>query len=142
MQIHQPSVLNITKVKCLQIRARLYAALSNKPSYTTVETRESGTNRFPLLEGILADLHTQPFIHDYPITVYESNCAHTFRVFCKNHCHLPVNKAIREMGPDLCWKGDIMVLRSGKKHGVVNMRSRDAALADFVVKRWASPDCC
>jgi hypothetical protein len=81
----------------------------------------------------------QPFIHDCSITVQEVNQAHTFRVFCKNHQRLPTNKAIKAIAPISQWKGDIVVMRSGKRGHVVNMRNRDAALADFVVKRYG-PD--
>lgn len=122
-------------MKRLCIRARLYAALSCRPSYVKVETQESGSERFPLLEGTIAGLRTQPFIHDCPVTVFEKGATHTFRVFCKNHCLLPANKVVEVVAPGLGWKGDVVVLRVGKKHTVVNMRGRDAGLADFVVQR-------
>jgi hypothetical protein len=127
--------LNTAKDKHLRICARLYASSSRHPVYAEIQTQESGTNRFPQLEGVLADLRTQPFIHDCPITIYEANHIYTFRLFCKNHRLLPVNGAIRQIAAHSQWKGDILIMRSGKKRAVVNMRSRDAALADFAVKR-------
>jgi hypothetical protein len=83
----------------------------------------------------MAGLRMQPFIHDCPVTVYEKNAIHTFHVFCKNHRLLPDNQVIEGVAPGLSWRGDVVILRMGKKQAVVNMRSRDAGLADFVVKR-------
>ena len=127
--------LNTAKDKHLRIHAWLYASSSGHPVYTEIQTQESGTNRFPQLKGVLAGLCTQPFIHDCPIIIYEANHIHTFRLFCKNHCLLPANGVIRQIAADSQWKGDILIMRSGKKRAVVNMRGRDAGLADFAVKR-------
>jgi hypothetical protein len=132
----------MTQERYFRIRARLYASLLQLPKRANIQTHESGANRFPLLEGVLSGLHTQPFIHDCAVTVYELSQAHTFRVFCKNHQFLPTNKPIKIMEPSSCWRGDLVVMRSGKKGQVVNMRGRDAALADFLVRRcvWLNRD--
>ena len=33
------------------------------------------------------------------------------------------------------WKGDIVVMRKGVIHELVNIRAKDATLADFAVKK-------
>jgi hypothetical protein len=43
------------------------------------------------------------------------------------------NAAVSALGGD--WRGDIIVMRAGLVGNVVNMRSGDSQLADFVVKK-------
>jgi hypothetical protein len=78
----------------------------------------------------------QPYIHDCVVTVQEGSQLNTFWVFCKNHVKLLTNKIAIEKGRHVLWHGDIIVMRAGKKRptSVVNMRGRDARLADFTVK--------
>lgn len=79
-------------------------------------------------------LPIQPFIHDCLVVVRDGRRSHKFRIFCKNHCSLPINSAIGNIG-NARWHGDIIVMRLGQKGSVVNMRGRaDAKLSDFLVK--------
>jgi hypothetical protein len=84
----------------------------------------------------MADIHRQPFIHDCNVVVYDGRVTHTFRLFCKNHCKLQRNKSTVVDGQIATWRGDIIVMRVGKRQpDVVNMRGKDARLSDFVVAK-------
>lgn len=124
---------HILQHKFLQIRGRLYSQVLGRPEYVVIQTCDSGYNRFPLVEGLFAELRIQPFIHDCKIVVLEGRVVHEFRVFCKNHQHLSDNTSLQ----DFSWKGDLVIMRAGKKQrgSVVNMRGRDAGLADYAIRQ-------
>jgi hypothetical protein len=110
------------------------------PAYVAVPTRDDGLTRFPLVESIFADIHTQPFIHNCVVIIIEGRVVHRFHVFCKNHRRLSINTTVWSL-----WKGDIVVMRAGKRQvrSVVNMRGHDAGLADYAVQQYVhcSPAC-
>lgn len=125
---------DITQDEYLQIRSRLYASEHGQPVFIPVPTLGTQAARFPLLENHIAGLRIQPFIHDCLVVVRQGRRSHRFRVFCKNHSSLPINRTIRNLG-NTQWRGDIMIMRVGKKHSVVNMRGcTDAKLSDFLVQ--------
>lgn len=131
---HAHCNLNITQDKYLHIISRLYASDIGQPKFVPVPTQETPTTRFPLLENHLMGLPIQPFIHDCLVFVRDGRRSHKFRIFCKNHCSLPINSTIESLG-NARWHGDIIVMRVGQKGSVVNMRgSADAKLSDFLVK--------
>jgi hypothetical protein len=125
---------NLLQIRHLQIRGRLYPQSSNQPAYTLVPTANTGASHFPMVECLLSDLRIQPFIHDGIVVVREGNARHMFRVFCKNHHHLPVNDSVTG---NQAWRGDILVMRVSQKgrNLVVNMRGNDGALSDFLVQQ-------
>jgi hypothetical protein len=132
-EIHNP-VTYIQQDKFLQLQAHLYFRALGCLEYVLLQTWENGNSRFPLVEGLFADLRMQPFIHDCIVMIYEGRVVHEFRVFCKNHQHLPKNASLHNH----FWKGDIAVMCAGKRKGrsVVNMRGCNAGLADFAVQQW------
>ena len=59
---------------------------------------------------------------------------HHFYFFFKNHCRLPVNQTVRALQEGEPWNGDIVILcRAARSNRVVNMRGKDAHLADFAL---------
>jgi hypothetical protein len=125
---------NTTQDRLLQIRGRVYSTDLEQPVFISIPTQETQTTRFPLLENHLTGLKIQPFIHDCEVVVHDGRKSHKFQLFCKNHSFLPINTPVRKLGNRL-WRGDILVMRVGKKGLVVNMRGRsDARLADFLTK--------
>lgn len=105
--------------------------------------------RFPLVEGHFADAGVVPYIHNCSVIVLEKNEVHKFVVFFKNHCRLPINHSLGVLNGEHALRGDVLVMRSSSRNpaSVVNMRGRDNALADYIVKRsvsWNTADllCC
>ena len=74
---------------------------------------------------------TQSYVHDCLIRIGGRRAGHAFRIFFKRHRFLPRSSCL-----DV--RGDILVMRAGKHNidCVVNMRSRDAVTADFVVEKY------
>jgi hypothetical protein len=100
-----------------------------------IHTHENGECRFLLVEGFFAHFRRQPFIHDCLLTVNEGTQSHTFQLFFKNHRSMPLNTNISRMVGNRTWRGDMIIMQAGKHAGktVVNMRGRDAGLADFAI---------
>ena len=90
--------------------------------------------RFPVPESLLQDFCLQPYIHNCEVSVVEGRHTYRFRVFFKRHCHLHLNPLLS--GDISAFRGDAVVMRIGvgSRQAVVNMRSRDAAIADYVMK--------
>jgi hypothetical protein len=62
---------------------------------------------------------------------------HDFCFVFKNHRDLPINGAVKSLCPNTRWKGDIVILRTAVKFdGIVNMRTGDQELSDFVLKKY------
>lgn len=95
--------------------------------------RASGVDH-PVVEGVLSGAEVQPYIHDINVKVQHESRIHLFTVFCKNHCALPVNPAVRNIRDD--WKGDILVMRRGQKtpYRYVNLQSGDRRLVQRVME--------
>jgi hypothetical protein len=116
------------------LQARIYLATKATPSSVKIHTRSLTTNpqldRSPSVESILEYSQLQPYVHDVLITVRHGSTRSHFRAFLKRHKRLPTNTT-------LGIQGDLVIMRVASKNlqSVVNMRSSDSKLADFVVKK-------
>ncbi|KIM35108.1 hypothetical protein M413DRAFT_32734 [Hebeloma cylindrosporum] len=123
--------------KLAHIRARFYGQ-SNCPGWKLVQMQITSKHhtsamdsscRYPWVEGVLGNRRVQPFIHDTFVTIRHNGKEDVYHVFCQNHCRLPLNRAVGGT-----WRGNIVVMRSGKAiRGVVNMRLQDARRVDKVI---------
>lgn len=90
--------------------------------------------RFPVAESLFQDSRLQPYVHNCEVTVVEGCHTYHFCVFFKWHCHLRRNMLVSSESNEF-W-GDAVVMRLGMgPQRVVNMRSRDMAIADYMIRR-------
>lgn len=94
-----------------------------------IDTQTNKRGRSPRLDIIMSQHRLQPYIHDGIVTVKYRGKDYKFHFFVKNHVQLQPNITVGG------WKGDIVVMRKGKKFGLVSMPSVLAPLADFAVRR-------
>jgi len=93
-----------------------------------------GSLCFPVAETLLQDAVLQPYIHNCQVTIYEGKHTYNYCVFFKWHCRLRTNVLLSDTQVE--FRGDAVVMRLGvQPRLVVNMRARDAGLADYVVAR-------
>ncbi|KAI6102802.1 hypothetical protein F5141DRAFT_963843, partial [Pisolithus sp. B1] len=87
-------------------------------------------NQFPIAESLFQESCLQPYIHNCEVTVIEGQHTYCFHVFFKQHCCLHQNLLLSRDNSE--FRGDAVIMRVGTR-SVVNMRPRDAALADYMV---------
>ncbi|PPQ82450.1 hypothetical protein CVT24_002471 [Panaeolus cyanescens] len=116
------------------IQGRVYQAEAAGPHFRNIMTHDNGRQHFALTQSVMHH-DVQPYTHFSEAIVMDRRKRHTFYVFFKNHCRLPVNGPIRKLtGQE--WRGNMVVMRgSANGEGIVNMRGRDAHLSDFLIKR-------
>lgn len=114
----------------------MYSVSSTHATFIPMLTRKTEQQRFPIVEEAMSGMRTQPHIHDVVVTVQRGRRTYRFNIFFKNHCLLRLNPTISALVPGRQWKGDIVVMKVGETvPGVVNMKSNDARLANFAVRR-------
>ncbi|KAJ7190013.1 hypothetical protein B0H12DRAFT_1246480 [Mycena haematopus] len=141
MPNHRPYISPTSRKAVVKaITGRLYGA-HHRATSVSVPARCSSTNardpRVPIVESVMGQSYLQPYVHDVVVLVTH-RCSDDritnswFRIFFKRHVHLSYNWRL-----DL--KGDIMVMRIASKNrqSVVNLRSSDAKIADFIVASLA-----
>ena len=89
--------------------------------------------RFPVAESLFQDSLIQPYIHNREVSVLDGQHIHHFRIFFKRHCYLPSDPLLSN--GDQVFRGDVVVMkvRAGLQQEVINMRSWDSALADYMI---------
>jgi hypothetical protein len=126
------------QVNPIFLRGRLYSVQSASPRNLSVYTHCTSLNpqaaRYPCVENYLDHPRVQPYVHDVNVQIRTRRSTTVFRIFFKRHVHLPCNPTLRV-------HGNIVVMRvaSKCKESVVNMRGRDARLADTMIKRYVLP---
>ena len=61
---------------------------------------------------------------------------HTFVIFFRYHPNLADNGSLRSLDPNVRWRGDAAVLKTGKRDNFVHLRgAREKSFAAFAVKR-------
>ncbi|KAG1720021.1 hypothetical protein EDB19DRAFT_1647504, partial [Suillus lakei] len=120
------------------LRCRLYSTSRNKPHQATVLTRCSDhsrtAERFPIPESLFEEATVQPYVHNCFMTVREGRHIYQFCIFFKRHLRLRANVLLSR--GDHKFQGNVVVMRIGVNNpSVVNMRSRDNGLADFIIHR-------
>ncbi|KAG6369654.1 hypothetical protein JVT61DRAFT_14153 [Boletus reticuloceps] len=86
-----------------------------------------------MAETLLQEAALQPYIHDCQITVHEGRHTYHYHVFFKRHCRLHTNTMLSD-GDDH-FRGDVAIMRIGSRTGIMNMRGRDSAMADYIITR-------
>ena len=86
---------------------------------------------YPCIEGVLEDAVVQSHVHDIYVRVLDKKTSSIFCIFLKRHVVLPQNACA-----DL--QGDMVIMRvaSRNRDSVVNLRSLDMQLADFVLREY------
>lgn len=119
----------------MKIRGRYYGAASRRPVFKAINTQTNSGGRSPRLDLLLSDNKLQPFIHDAIVVVVTRRTTSRFHVFVKNHRKLQLNGVVQRWNNGLSWRGDIVALKKGRVHEIVNLSRRDVLLADFAVKQ-------
>ncbi|KAJ7612056.1 hypothetical protein DFH06DRAFT_1147407 [Mycena polygramma] len=118
----------------VSLRSRLYAASATAPRTIAIQTRCLSADpqdvRYPIVEGILDGVPMQPHVHDVVVELKHGRRTTHFRVFFKRHRYLADNVLL-----DI--KGDLVVMRVSATNpgSVVNLRSGDSRLIDYVTKK-------
>ncbi len=108
-----------------------------------VKTHSTGTSRFPAAELVFGGMQVEPGVHDAIVTVIVNGVSSKFNIFCKASPELDLNETIATMSPNKTWRGDILVMKMGKRApGVVNWRGADNYLANLVVKERVTSSRC
>ncbi|TDL13400.1 hypothetical protein BD410DRAFT_735453, partial [Rickenella mellea] len=117
---------------------RLYSSKATRPGPANIAVRcTDGTRKglqYANVESMLDGAVLQPYIHDCVVTVHELGVKHRFAVYFKRHIRLPINTSINGNG---AFRGDVVVMRvsAANTQSVVNLRGRDASLADWMLPR-------
>ncbi|KAJ7769617.1 hypothetical protein DFH07DRAFT_954212 [Mycena maculata] len=117
------------------IRSRHFSTSHNAARFawtpTNIESSDLDT-RYPLVEANFPDAARQPWLHDFVVELQHGKKASSFRVFIKRGTALPPNAC------DNTIVGDVIIMRVAASDAtatsVVNMRSTDAKIADYVFK--------
>lgn len=121
----------------LQLRCRLYSCQS-RARLATVPTRCTDSSRvaarFPVAKSLFQHSSVQPYIHNCDVTLVEGCHIHHFCVFFKRHCYLPENLLLSSADRIFCEDAVVMRIGAGHQRAVVNMRSRDSIMADYMMK--------
>ena len=111
---------------------RLYQPMS--PKNVTVHTRCASPNpqspHYPCVERALDYPKVQSHVHDVYVAVKHGRIITPFRVFFKRHTMLPLSGYLGV-------HGDVLIMRVASRNNasVVNMRSTDGRLADYVAEK-------
>lgn len=121
--------------KHIELKVWYYGSNCLHPVSKTVHTLSNTSSHSPQLEHLMGRRLMQPHIHDGIISIKHRrmNKISKFQIFVKNHKHLPANMSLRRWR-NVQWRGDIVVIKMGKSHGLVNISPADSKLADFAVK--------
>jgi hypothetical protein len=120
----------------MKVYARYYRAAATRPVSKAIHTQVNRHGRAPRLDLVLGENKRQPYVHDGVVTVLDGAQTVHFHLFVKNHKLLRENEIVQGWNVGATWRGDILVMRKGVRHEVVNLRGKsDRRLADFAVKK-------
>ncbi|KAJ7302701.1 hypothetical protein DFH08DRAFT_826443 [Mycena albidolilacea] len=125
---HKPVVVRKSVLK--ELRSRHYTTSHNAPrvAATPTHVEKSNTNaRYPLVETHFDNASNQPWIHDFIIKLTHGQKVSHFRLFMKRGKVLAANGCAEIAG-------DVVIMRvaASDSASVVNLRSTDARVADYV----------
>ena len=133
-------LLTVLQTFEMRLRARLYNG-DQKPCPVLVTTQCKLAPKYvgpqdPLAESVLAERRIQPYVHDCLVSIQDDRCTHHFRVFLKRHARLRTNKYLAGKN-NFDMHGSLFVIRVAamESSSVVNMRSGDAKLLDWMIGR-------
>lgn len=98
-----------------------------------VITESSST---PVVEAAIPRYAHIPLRKAYLHVTAMSGNIHTFVIFFRYHPNLAENGSLRNLDPNIRWKGDAAVLKAGKRDIFVHLRgTKEKLFAAFAVKR-------
>ncbi|KAJ7914744.1 hypothetical protein B0H13DRAFT_2325065 [Mycena leptocephala] len=124
--------VTIRKSFLRELRCRHYSTSHNTPRFaftpTHIEYCKPDASRYPLVESIFSDAAHQPWIHDFNVRLQHGQKISRFRIFMKRGKALNANACANTIA------GDVVIMRVAAHDttSVVNMRSTDSRIADYV----------
>ncbi|KAJ7102636.1 hypothetical protein B0H15DRAFT_796057 [Mycena belliarum] len=102
--------------------------VNNRQPVAPRKSSNPDTSRYPLVESNFSDAARQPWIHDFIVRLEHGRKTTRLRIFMKRGQALTPNAYANSI------KGDVIMMRVAARDctSVVNMRSTDSRLADFV----------
>ncbi|KAJ6553680.1 hypothetical protein B0H10DRAFT_1960478 [Mycena sp. CBHHK59/15] len=119
----------IRKCSLRTLRSRHYSTSHNAPRFVSTPTNiESDVSRYPLVESNFSDAAHQPWIHDFKIKLQHGKKLSRFHIFMKRGKALDPNACANTIA------GDVVIMRAAARdsNSVVNMRSTDSRVADYI----------
>ncbi|KAJ7435335.1 hypothetical protein B0H11DRAFT_1937639 [Mycena galericulata] len=114
------------------LRSRHYSTSHHAPRFastpTQIEYSNPDASRYPLVESNFCDAARQPWIHDFNVQLRHGRKLSRFRIFMKRGKALTPNACANTIA------GDVVIMRVAARDdtSVVNMRSTDSRIADYV----------
>ncbi|KAJ6543229.1 hypothetical protein DFH09DRAFT_1088922 [Mycena vulgaris] len=114
------------------LRSRHYSTSHHAPRFastpTNIESTGTHASRYPLVESNFSDAARQPGIHDFNVQLQHGKKVTRFRIFMKRGRALNANTCANNIA------GDVVIMRVAARDikSVVNMRSTDSRVADYV----------
>ncbi|KAJ7103949.1 hypothetical protein C8R44DRAFT_887437 [Mycena epipterygia] len=114
------------------IRSRHYSTSHHAPRFaftpTNIKRSDPDASRYPLVESNFSDAAHQPWIHDFKVQLQHGKKVSCFRIFMKRGKALQPNACANVIA------GDVVIMRMAARDSksVVNMRSTDSRVADYV----------
>ncbi|KAJ7105939.1 hypothetical protein C8R44DRAFT_745595 [Mycena epipterygia] len=112
--------------------SRHYSTSHHAPRFastpTNIERADPHASRYPLVESNFSDTAHQPWIHDFKVQLQHGKKVSRFRIFMKRGKALNANACANIIA------GDVVIMRVAARDNksVVNMRSTDSRVADYV----------
>ncbi|KAJ7106726.1 hypothetical protein C8R44DRAFT_885990 [Mycena epipterygia] len=126
----QPVAAHMSFLRVL--RSRHYSTSHHAPRFASTPTNIERTNpdgsQYPLVESNFSDAALQAWIHDFTVQLQHGKKVSRFRIFMKR------GKALQPNACSNIVAGDVVIMRVAARDGksVVNMRSTDSRVADYV----------
>ncbi|KAF6745569.1 hypothetical protein DFP72DRAFT_1077346 [Ephemerocybe angulata] len=119
----------------LHLKSLYYDAHAFKETMVDVPTlaHPTGSQRFPCAETVLGVGAT----HDVVVSVIDGRGKENrFLVVCQIGAHLPVNRPLLKLAPDVAWAGSVLIMKMGQRLPFVGMSSMDKADAILAVFKF------
>ena len=123
-----------------------FSTVADKPvevpiTTTLPEVETAVATRFPSIETVLG-CHAQTK-ECYACSFDEDGRIHKFLVAFQERPELPPNRALRQILPEVTFRGELVVMKAGVRVLVVDMTGKkQTALAERAVRRCDGPQGC
>ncbi|KAM6490341.1 hypothetical protein JOM56_014318 [Amanita muscaria] len=135
-----PFLMRLTKskknIRLLHLRGLFFPVDQTSPRPEYFPTVVSDFGRFPVIDGVISK-NPDNHITWRETFVQAREAEVTFALFCRTGGAMAVNSSIANLDQRICFKGDIVVMKVGKREDFIHLRSaRDKCLALAAVKRF------
>ncbi|KAH9885096.1 hypothetical protein C8Q73DRAFT_795990 [Cubamyces lactineus] len=116
-------------------RANCETPIAIRVTTTIPDVENAFARRFPSFESILG---TRAFIHECLVTCFDTaGKGHRFLLAYQECSDLPPNRALLKVFPEAQFRGELVVMRAGKRSLVIALKGKkDAQLAEDAVRRF------